>query len=476
MVKIFSPLRGADPIAKAFRDFGQQMFGDQTTNALNNEKLYAAQRENTETDNLMKRIAGGGGAQAITADPISQAILLGSGYDPNKFNSMALMGGATQFGAADPRTQNLQVGSGQSFDNTASAVNAKLAETARNNDMASADRRYGVDQAQGTERYKFQNEPKPALGPNGQPTFAPQGNLTTGGFQPILSDTERKGTFAGQNFGNMGTLPAPEQEYLGALPGSAGGSRTPKNYIVAGQDGRPNTFMTIDGVTDVQTGQRLPPGGYIGTVQGGAGDVGLTNSTLSGLQQGQISYDNFKAIADLAEPLTQDPQLFGVQGFVRSKAQNILQTLGGVSAVVGARDNLAKSLVSAETGQLLGPEAVKALIPEFYDPRLDEVESLWAVLLYRGAAALAGQENRSVSDQDIVNMRAALGDPQSLFASNLSMKAKLDSARKVVEASRAVNQKYLGNGVQPPPNGGNAPPPAATPRQTSSGVQWSIDP
>lgn len=453
MVKIFNPVRGQDPLATSLADLGKQMFGDRTANELKSEKLYAAQRGNAETDNLMRRVAQGGGAQMLGSDPIAQAMLLGSGYDPADFGRVGLMGAATSYGAKDPRTQNWQVGTGQGYDNTAGAFDAKLGEARRANDMASSDRRYGVDQSVAEDARQFNQKPMPALNMQGAPVFAPQGDAASGGFQPVLSNTERQGTLAGQNFGNMGALPAPEQEYLGARI-DATKSGTPKNYI--SPDG--TVAMTYDGVTNAQTGQPLPAGGYIGNVEGGAGDVGLTNSTQSGLQQSNVALDKFLAVANMAEPLTQDPSLFGPQGFIRSKAQDVMQSLGGINAVAQVRDEL-PNVVSAETGQLLGPDAARALIPEFYDPRLSEVEALWGILLYQGAAALAGQQNRSVSDKDISMMRNILGDPHSLFASNLSMKSKLDTARKLVAAQAGVNQKYLGGGPQadsaaPPPSAG----------------------
>ena len=157
-----------------------------------------------------------GGAQVLGSDPIAQAIMLGSGYDPSKFGQMGLMGAATEFGAADPRTQNWQVGTGQSYDNTAAAVNAKLAETARSNDMESADRRYGTDQTVAENRRQFDVKPMPALSPQGQPVFAQQNALEPGGYAPIISETDQKGTLLGQNFDNLPALNPQQQEVLGA--------------------------------------------------------------------------------------------------------------------------------------------------------------------------------------------------------------------------------------------------------------------
>lgn len=469
MVKIFNTLRGPDPLGAAFANLGKSLFGDTTANAINSEKLYAAQRENTEMDNLMARAAKSG-VQNLGADPIAQAILLGSGYDPSKFGQVGLMGAATGFGAADPRTQNWQVGTGQSYDNTAAAVNAKQAETARNNDMQSADRRYGVDQTQKTERDKFFYTPKEVLNPDGTPGFARQGELAGSTFSPILSETDQKGTLLGQNFDNLPALDPMQRQVLGANPSET--SRTPRNYVTP-----QGSFITYDGVTNAQTGAPLPPGGYIGNVEGGAGDVGLTPSSLSGLQQGQVSYDKFMSTVALAEPLTADPSLFGVQGWARSKAQELIQGIGGVATLAGAREDLARSLVSAETGQILGPDAAKGLIPELYDPRLGEVEALWGILLYQGASALAGQENRSVSDMDVQIMRGILGDPHSFFSSNRSMASKLNVAKALVKRGRAINQQYLqqGTNVPDPQQDGPAGPAPQVAPQSGSPVDALVD-
>lgn len=446
MVKIFNPTVGPSPLAQTLQSLGKQLFGDRTANEINSEKLYELRRKNAETDNLMRQV-GTTGVRNLASDPIAQARLIGSEYDPADFGKIGLLDAATAFGAKDSRTQNFQVGTGQGYDNTYGAFATKAAETARNNNMQSADRRYGVDQSQATERYKFENEPKAAIAPNGAPSFVPQNELTRGSYSPILSESDQKGVLLSQNFDNLPALNPNQQEVLGArvTPGSS----TPRNYVMP----TGKSFITYDGVTDAQSGQPLPPGGFIGNVEGGAGDVGLTNSTMSGLQQSNVALDKFMAVANMAEPLTQDPTLFGPQGFIRSKAQDILQSIGGIQEVDNTRQRLESEI---------GPDAARALIPEFYDPRLSEVEALWGILLYQGASALAGQENRSVSDKDIGMMRAILGDPHSLFASNLSMKTKLDVAKKLVNAQAGVNQKYLGGA--PAGDGAAAPGAAAQPR------------
>jgi len=485
MVKVFNPVRGRDPVAETLNSLGKSMFGDQLAASLNQEKLYASQRENTEMDNLMRRTVEGGGAQVLGSDPLAQAMMIGSGFDPANFGELGLMGAATQFGARDPRTQNWQVGTGQSFDNTAGAFDLKLGETRRNNDMQSSDRRYGVDQSIGQQMHEFNNigadqavdnaeimrnndvqsadrrygvdqsvgqqrdefnlAPKPALGPDGLPTFVPQGELAGGGFAPIISETDQKGTLLGQNFDNLPALNPNQQEVLGArLDGNKSG--TPKNYIMPGG----KTFITLDGMTDAQSGQSLPPGGFIGTVQGGANEVGVTNAVATDLQSDTIANKKFNFLVEEGLSLTNDPTLFGPQGFARSLAQEAMAGFAGTAALFAPGTDGNAALQAAQ--QDLRASGMASLIPELYNPNLPKVQTIWGLLLYQGAAALAGQENRSVSDKDIDAMKNILGSPQSLFSSAEMMRSKLQTAKSIVAQFDTISREALGGAAPVTPS------------------------
>ncbi|MER9685915.1 hypothetical protein [Mesorhizobium sp. M0139] len=461
MVKIFSPFQGQDPLAEKLRSLGQQMFGDNTVNAVNNEKLYGLQRENVETDELGKMLAAGGGAQALSADPTAQARMVLSGYDPKRFGDIALLGGATEFGAADPRTQNLQVGTGQSYDNTAAAVQAKQAEVGRNNDLQSGDRHYGVDQSIGQQQREFSQKPIAALDGLGKQVFAPQGDLANGGFAPILSEADQKGVLLGKNWDNLPGLVPEQKEVLGALPGSAGGNRTPKNYIVKDAAGKTQTLLTSDGVTDLQSGQPLPPGGYIGTVQGSANEAGVTNAVNTDLQSGVIANKKFNFLLGQAMELTGDPALFGAQGLARSLGQEVAAGVSGVAKAFGKGSVGDAALNDARV--LAQQNGLASLIPELYDPNLPKVDTLWGLLVYQGASALAGQNGRGVSDADVKNMRQILGDPKSLFSSAAMMQSKLSQAQKIVNGYDEINREALGQNAPVTPAPEAAAPPIAPP-------------
>lgn len=433
MVKIFSPLSGGDPLGATLANLGKQLFGDRTGAELNKEKLYSAQRENAEMDNLMRRTATSG-AQTLGSDPIAQAILIGSGYKPDDFAKLGLMGAATEFGAKDPRTQNWQVGSGQAFDNTADAFGARLAETVRSNDMQSADRRYGVDQSQATERYKFGAEPKAALGQDGKPVFAPQGELVSGGFAPVMSETEQKGTLLGQNWEGLPALNPQQQEVLGArVDGSK--SSTPRNY--RGPDNK--NYITYDGVTDASTGAPLPAGGYLASVEGGSDETGLTNSTASGVQQGILANNKLSnLLAATREVATKDPTNFGIPGFIKGVAQDASQIAQGMAQGLGYKG--AEDMLVDAAQRAMKSGVNPSLISGVFDGDLSSLHTLSDLMVYAAAEALAGQSGRSVSDKDVQFFKGIVGDPQGWMMSQQKYLSKLTQIERILQ----MNQGELG--------------------------------
>ena len=290
-------------------------------------------------------------------------------------------------------------------------------------------RKYNTDQTQQTERTKMTEAFDPVTS---QPVFRPANDLSA--VQPFMSEADTKGALLRQHFDNLAGADPYQREVLGA---NVDGAKTssPKNYIVNGQ-----TFVTYDGITSAVDGTPLPPGGYIGTVQGSATDTGVTKAVATDLQSDTIANKKFDFLVNKGLALTANPQLFGPQGYVRSTLQEIAQGLKGVSTIIDPDPNKAAAEV-----QNARQEAAQygVNIPELYDPQLQEVETIWGLLVYQGASALAGQENRSVSDKDVQAMRQILGSPQSLFSSAESMKAKLNQARDVVANYDKISREAL---------------------------------
>ncbi len=472
MPKIISTFSGESPLASTIANFGKSMWGNSTENALNSEKLYAAQRANAELDNYAKLVADQG-MQNLGANKLAQAMIIASGYDPADASRLGLMGAATDFGAKDPRTQNWQIASGQGYDNTAAAFDARLAETARANTLASSDRRYDTDTTAKTERYKWGNLSADQSADNAeairnnnlqsgdrrysvdqsqltertkpfavydpvtkQTDLMPTNEVNNANVRPIISEADQKGLLLGDNWNNLDKLLPSQREVLGA---NVDGAKTsaPKNYILPGG----KTIITYDGITDPRTGQVLPPGGCIGTVQGSATDAGVTNAVKTDVQSNLIANQKFNMLADMGIELTNDPNLFGAQGYARSLAQEAAMGVQGVASLF--QDGQQGKLALDEARQDLANNGLTNLIPELYNPDLPKVETIWGLLLYQGASALAGQENRSVSDKDVQAMRQILGSPQSLFTSAEAMRSKLQTAKEIIAQNAAIDERAL---------------------------------
>lgn len=460
MPKIISAFNGESPIGDTIAKLGASLFGGPTTdNAIKNEQLYALQRENTERDNFAKMVADGG-IMSTANNPVAQAMILAAGLDPRNNAYLGRMDAATRYGANDDRTANWQIAAGDPYSSTAPAFNANLAEERRAHDLTSSNQRYNTDQdvalkkwlnenaseadklASGDRRYNtdetqktIRTEMKPALDPvTGQPVFRPANELQT--VQPILSNADRIGTLLGQNFNNLGALDPMQRQVLGANP-TADRLGTPRNYILPG--GR--TIITYDGVTSAVDGTPLPTGGYLGTVEGSATDAGVTKAVATDLQSDTIANKKFNFLLDKGLALTADPTLFGPEGWARATGQEIGQGIKGLGALFQDPQQADQVLATAKAD--VQKAGLQNLIPELYNPQLQEVETIWGLLVYQGASALAGQENRSVSDKDVQAMRQILGSPQAMFSSAESMKAKLNQAREVVAGYDAISREAL---------------------------------
>lgn len=452
MVKVFSPFQGQDPLAATLRDLGNRMFGNNTDNALKNEKLYEMQRNNVETDNLMRRVATGGGVQALGADPSAQAILLGSGISPSSFADIGLMGAATGYGARDPRTQNWQVGSGKPFNSTASAFDAGLAETARAHDLESGDRRYGVDRTIGQQQREFTDKPIAALNGAGAGVFVKQGDAVAGGFAPIVSESDQKGTLLGQNWNNLPNLNPQQQEVLGASVKDGG------DPAVTFQ--RYRNLALSNGYSDAeardyameQASKRS--GGMSVTTPDGTtidfgGKKGLTNSTLSQEQQKELAYGDWSATRDQAIALAKDPTAFGFTGDVRYAIQQAGQIARNLGLLAGSQN--IEQAVASITGEISDPRVRATVINELdtNDPTLRALHSLRVLLAYQAAKA-NGSSGRDLSNEELKANMQAVGDPTAWLGSQSSFLASLGAVDYNIRARRNARRRAMGAPVDDP--------------------------
>lgn len=491
MVRIINAFQGDSPLGTVISNLGQQLWGNGAAGEINRQNALALQRSNTETENLMRYIAENGGVQANGANPIVQAMLLGSGYAPQDFARIGLMGAATGAGARDPSTINWTVGAGLPYANTAEAFDLNLAETARNNNMASADRRYATDQTVAENARQFDMTPTEAV-VNGVPVYVPRAGAFDAGVSPVLTQSEAQGVNLMTLFPNLprqnqiaaiGAEPSlvpiltPDNQIIYVDPTTALGQQQPVdpftlgagevrygpngepiaqggpaqpsttwNYIVPGQNGQPaQVFLTNNEMfargLDAQ-GNPLPPGGSRGELTGTADQLGLTNAQLSNVQGNEIALQRFNVVADELQRMLDDPSSqWGVVGWAQNKAQEILQAVGSVVDLIKPED----------------AAVVRQFLPELYNPNLPAQQTIHALIVYLGASALAGQDGRSVSDADIRRFEEAFPDPFGLFSSRASVQASLDVVRNIVNQYQDLNRNALQQGV------GGTPAPTADP-------------
>jgi hypothetical protein len=186
------------------------------------------------------------------------------------------------------------------------------------------------------------------------------------------------------------------------------------------------THITYDGVTDSQTGQKLPGGGFIANAQGSAKDVGLgdpTNTLKTNLETAIVANTNFvttaSALVDLAK---NHPEAFGPVGAVRGIGQEAMQTGSTLLGLVGGDGAFKQAQQAAANAGL------QKLLPEMYDPNIPKARAAYYVLLYNYASALAGQQGRSTSDKDVEMAKQGLGNPDDLLGSAQNFVTKVQTA------------------------------------------------
>lgn len=464
MVKIVSTYARSNPISTALSAMIKGQGGSRSPyeDALDREKLYAAQRERVELENLA-RMAGDPNRDE---NALARVQIL-SGYRPADYNTLALGQTARLHGAEDPRTTNAYVGAGNAYSGSYHGQQASLANSMQMNE---ADNAAAMDRARLTdtrERDEFFNKPIEGRDPEtGEPVFAPQGEAFSGRIRPAVPFAEGRGELLHQNSGRLGDLPIEEQRVLGADGGSS--RPTPRNYIAP--DGA--THITYDGVSDARTGQPLPPGGYLAGVNATSStDAGITTSTQSDLQKSTIALNSFQGTLSRARAIAkQDPTLFGVTGVVRSLAQGGAEALNNIGLLLG-NENVGQTIAELRSLAANSPKLRdKSLVAGLFDPNLPGIRVLSDLLVFKAASALAGQSGRSVSDKDVQMFRRIVGDPRAFLESQASFLAKMDIMERELQAQIALERRALGGDLTAPPGEG-----VAVERGTTNEITIDID-
>lgn len=419
-----NPFQGVDPIAKAISDLGNAAFGNSGQGALRKQQITGLSRDNQSRDEIIKAIeADPGGAAHYFGTPIGQAMIAAGDKSAKDYGDLGLLGAANQYGATAPQTVNAQVGAGENYTATAPAFNATLDENKR----------------------QFNVKPVPAIDASGNAVFGKQGDMA--GLFPVQTDSEQKGRLIGNNWGNMGpnsAAPLSDEQLrvLGAAPKSA--AETPRNYVA------PNgqTYITYDGVTDSQTKQPLPPGGFIATAQGSATDVGLTKPVTGNLQGSLVQAQQFHGLAQAMISLTdQHPEAFGLYGKAAGTVQGLTQAADTLITQMGGKPAFDQLLTQAQQ-QLASTGASPDILSKF-NKAIPAVDTLGPVLAYSAASAVANQTGRSVSDKEIEMWSKIVGDPQGWLSSAQEVKTRMQLLDATVSYAEKINKEFLDQGIKP---------------------------
>ncbi|OFX03280.1 MAG: hypothetical protein A3E78_12135 [Alphaproteobacteria bacterium RIFCSPHIGHO2_12_FULL_63_12] len=150
------------------------------------------------------------------------------------------------------------------------------------------------------------------------------------------------------------------------------------------------------------------------------------------LQSVDIAMENFQKLTKTTYDIgAADPTLFGLAGNVRRLSQNVTEQLRNAGLVASGDLNGAL----AETADRIGA---------VFDPNLSDIEKLSTLLAFSAAEALAGQEGRSVSDNDIKLFRGVVGDPTSFFSSQPQFLAGLRRMDQIATDRANVARGRLG--------------------------------
>ena len=483
MVRIINAFRGESPIGNVLTQLGQQLFGDQAGASINREQAYALQRSNVETDNLAREFAEGRGG---TLSPTAQAMLISSGIDPNYLGRVGALGAATQFGARDPRTTNWSAGLGE-YGNTAEAFDLDLAENARQANQTDGTQRYNIDTdaattlttnaADNDAAFARQNAlPYTMLGPDGMPIVST--NAGAIGGRAIVSDSEFKGTVAQNAYGSpegIAGLDTPTQDYIGV----GGGAETPRNYLTPTNE-RGTAVMRNGVLIDVVTGEPLPQGTQTFTSGVQAPNVeGLSPSAIGQTDRMQIELGLMNLLGTDLVGLVDgmDDRQFGAAGGILEVGRGLITTASNIVGLFGGEFNAGtvREAVGARIAEPQPPGMEITITPDvfdlMFDPRGSELQTLAGLFIYQAASAIANQEGRGLSNDDVIRITKSIGSPYSwgmdrtTYANKL--RTALQTARNRIDYVRRLRGEEAvdweaGGDPATPAGTGATPAPAAT--------------
>jgi len=244
---------------------------------------------------------------------------------------------------------------------------------------------------------------------NGVPTVVRQSESY--GQPASVGMAEQQGALLRDNWDRLPDLGEEQKKAIGALPPT---ERT-LNYVAPNPAGGVSRGRTVDGRTDMTTGQPLPASAQVvsPTNQGGTGPFTPDATDSRGLR---ARLQANKEVVDLADRIrnivSNDATVVGPTGNVRRLSQNAVDTLNNVGTLFGDPERFTGALAQTQS-EAVSKGVNPSVIMGLFDPNASNIVKMNSLLLYKAAAALAGQSGREVSDKDIIHLTSIVGDPAS---------------------------------------------------------------
>lgn len=268
---------------------------------------------------------------------------------------------------------------------------------------------------------------------------------------------------------------------------NAGQPPAPQRVSYRTPDGRSGTavFNPADqSLRDIATGETLPEGTLTGNIQDTAEGLGGTSTMINRETERFTSAGQaLDVIADLRDRLRANPGAVGVAGGLQRLAQNLVATVDEFSQAFGGRTPTFNELVDNGAAQVFD-DSGRDLTRVYFNPALPEIQFMKNQVIW--AFVSAQQGSGRVSNQQLEEARAYLGADQWLsnnraFDAALNiMERDLQRVQMRAEATGMVPRTMIdayraGRSVGPtgaPQEMGAPARPRAVNEQTGQVVEW----
>jgi hypothetical protein len=466
IISTYSP--GNSSLGDSLSALGATMWGPQALQAgMVREKTRGLAREN---DNLP--LAAAAAASGDYEGAIRHGILGGlKGDDVANFGRYRTYSDpAVPFGG-EAQTR-ATMGAGGAFGSTAAGY-----RLGQDTELQKA--QISAEKAANAERYKADQTPFTYLDTN-----SPYGFSTTTRSRGLEQGfTEAPATNIVQGVAGAKVLadPTGQPESIRKLGNALPADDKMMNWQALGPDGRVLQGRVGPNGTDAATGQPLPPNArFVSPANAGPamGPLAPDNTEQRNIRGKLTANQELLEITQAIEQrITADPTIVGPLGQGQKLAQNTVSLATDITNALGKGKTVDESLLNIRQDAISKYGAgIAAVLPELFKPAINEIEVLHGLMIYKTAAALAGQEGRDLSDRDVAAARKMAGDPTSWFTSSQEQLGKLGMIRNLATANAArynsmlTQQNVTAGGGTPPA----APAPAAPAVPAAGADGWSI--